>query len=519
MKKEGYLFGAMILLISNFLIKILGFLYRVILVRFLGAEGIGLIEMVNPFYTFILVLTTWGIPLAMSKMIAQETAEGNWGNINRIFRLTLILLTASGLITTTLVIYFAPVIVKHFVPDSRIYYCFVTMIPAIFLVAVCSVYRAYFQGTKQISAIGFSQTIEQIIRVIVGLTLTIKLRKYGLEIAVVGVAVASVAGELGGLLFMLAKYHWQKRRSKVLLPAPATSSSLSILKGLFTFGTPVTLTRLLSSTLLTLEASLIPRGLILAGNSMRTATEIYGRYSGVAMTLLHLPSIITMSLAVSVMPAVAELSAGGQKKLLEHRITESLWITSAFTIHSMTILFFYATELCGLVFHAPEAGEALKVLALGGLFCYLQQTMNSILQGLGRVKMLLFNNLCSGLCLILGILLLTPVKGLEIKGAAIALSLSNFTGCTLNIFYLMKFTGIALPLNKIIIKPMISGMISLSALMLLDHWLRPIINNLPLTILLLIGLTSLLYFGILLMIGGLPLHTLKRLPFFNKWLS
>jgi stage V sporulation protein B len=518
MKKDGFLFGAMILLISNFLIKVLGFLYRVILVRFLGAEGIGLVEMVNPFYTFILVLTTWGIPLAMSKMIAQETAQGNRGNVNRIFRLTLLLLTASGLLTTTVVIYFAPVIIKYFVPDSRIYYCFVTMIPAIFLVAVCSVYRAYFQGTKQISAIGFSQTTEQVIRVIVGLTLTFKLRAYGLEIAVVGVSIASVAGELGGLLYMLGKYQWQKRRSKVPLPPP-TTSSLLVLKGLFSFGTPVTLTRLLSSTLLTLQASLIPRGLIMAGNSMRTATEIYGRFSGVAITLLHLPSIITMSLAVSVMPAVAELSGGGQKKLLEHRITESLWITSAFSIHSMVILFFYAVELCGLIFHAPEAGEPLKILALGGLFCYLQQTLNSILQGLGRVKILLFNNFCSGICLILGIMLLTPVQGLEIKGAAIALSLSYFIGCTLNLYYLIKNIGIALPLGKIILKPFCAGFISLLALVFMDQWLRLIFHDLLLSITIMIGLTSLIYFGVLLLIGGLPLHTLKRLPLFNKWFS
>lgn len=516
MKNEGLLYGAIILLISNFLVKCLGFFYRVFLVRVLGTEGIGLIEMVLPFYTFIIVITTWGIPLAMSKILAEETAKGNWGNVHRIFRLTLFILTVSGLVTTSLVIYFAPFMIEHFVPDSRIYFCFVTMIPAIFIIAVCSVFRAYFQGTKQVSAIGFGQTIEQIIRVIVGVTLAIKLIKYGLEIAVVAVSVATVAGELAGLLFMIGKY--QKSKSKVPAFLSSHKSSLwSLIKGLFTFGTPVTLTRLLASILMTLQASLIPRGLMLAGNSLRAATEIYGRFSGVALALLHLPGIITMSMAVSIMPAVAELSGSGNRKLLNHRITEALWITSVFAIPSMAMLFFYAGELCSLIFHAPQAGEPLRILALGGIFCYLQQTLTSILQGMGRVKMLLFNNLCSGICLIGGIMLLTPTKGLEINGAAIALSLSYVIGCTLNLFYLVRNARLNLPFSNIFFKPLSAGFMALLTLKLLDQWLRSLTSNLPLTMIISISISSALYFLFLLLVGGLPLHTIKRLPLFNKW--
>ncbi|MEL7567664.1 MAG: polysaccharide biosynthesis protein [Dehalobacterium sp.] len=516
MKNEGLLYGAIILLISNFLVKCLGFFYRVFLVRALGTEGIGLIEMVLPFYTFIIVITTWGIPLAMSKILAEETARGNWGNVRRIFRLTLFLLTVSGLVSTSLVIYFAPLIIEHFVPDSRIYFCFVTMIPAIFIITVCSVFRSYFQGTKQVSAIGFGQTIEQTIRVIVGITLAVKLRKYGLEIAVVAVSVASVAGELAGFLFMIGKYRKNKRQ----IPAGLSSHRSgiwSLIRSLLTFGTPVTLTRLLASILMTLQATLIPRGLMLAGNSLRAATEIYGRFSGVALTLLHLPGIITMSMAVSIMPAVAELSGSGNRKLLNHRISESLWITSIFSIPSMVVLYFYSGELCRLIFHAPQAGEPLRILALGGVFCYLQQTLTSILQGMGRVKMLLFNNFCSGICLIGSIMLLTPVKGIEINGAAIALSLSYLIGCTLNLFYLIRYSRLDLPFSNILLKPFLAGLVSFFTLKILDQLLRPVTSNLPITMLISISISCVIYFIFLLAVHGLPLHTIKRLPFLKRW--
>ncbi|MGI6684741.1 MAG: putative polysaccharide biosynthesis protein [Bacillota bacterium] len=515
MKKEGLLYGTIILLISNFVIKCLGFFYRVFLVRVLGTEGIGLVEMVFPFYTFIIVITTWGIPLAMSKLLAEEIAKGSWGNVQKIFRLTLFLLTASGLIITILVIYFAPVIMEHFIADPRIYFCFVTMIPAVFIISVCSAFRAYFQGTKQVSTIGFGQTIEQIIRVMVGITLAIKLRKYGLEVAVVAVSVASVAGELAGLLFMIVRYH-RKERKTVSSP---TYGFLTIVKKLFTFGTPVTLTRLLASFLMTLQASLIPKGLMLAGNDLRTATEIYGRFSGVALSLLHLPGIVTMSMAVSIIPAVAELSDKGNNELLRYRVTEALWITTVFSVPSMVVLYYYAGELCSLIFHAPPAGEPLRILALGGIFCYLQQTLTSILQGMGRVKVLLFNNICSGICLIGGILLLTPIKGLEIKGAAIALSLSYFIGCNLNLFYLKRKAKIHLPFLKIFIKPILVGLLSLFVLRFLDEQLRLYYGSLPTAMIISVFLSSVIYFIFLFLTGGLPNHTIKRLPIINRWFS
>jgi stage V sporulation protein B len=515
MSKQSLLYGAIILLISNSLIKCLGFSYRVFLVRVLGTEGIGLVEMVFPFYTFIIVITTWGIPLAMSKILAEETARGNWGNVQRIFRLTLFLLTASGLITTTLVIYFAPWIMAHFAADQRIYFCFVAMIPAVFIISVCSVFRAYFQGTKEVSAIGYGQAIEQILRVVVGITLALHLRKYGLEIAVVGVSLGSVVGELSGMVYLMARYRRQKR----IATLSPTLPRYQIIKGLFTFGTPVTMTRLLASFLMTLQASLIPRGLMMAGNDLRTATEIYGRFSGVALSLLHLPGIVTMSMAVSIIPAVAELSGRGNRELLKHRVSESLWITSVFCVPSMVVLYYYAGELCSLIFHAPPAGEPLRILALGGIFCYLQQTLTSILQGLGKVKMLLVNNIFSGFCLIGGILLLTPIPGLEIKGAAIALALSYFTGCSLNLLYLITNGRINLPLTQILAKPIIIGFVSFWGLKILDPWLRLVFHQLPLAMIISILLIAFFYFIFLFCIGGLPTHTIKRLPIINKFFT
>lgn len=515
MKKEGLLYGAVILLISNLIIKLLGFFYRVFLVRILGTEGIGLMEMVIPLYTFTLVMATWGIPLAMSKMIAEEVAVGNYKNVRKIFKITLILLLTSGTICTTLVYIFTPFIMKYFVADQRVYFCFITMIPAIFIIAICSVFRAYFQGIQQVSAIGISQTIEQSIRVIVGLTLAINLKKYGLEIAIIAISVATVLGEFSGLIFMIFKY----RNSK--MPngnSSTTKTSMHILKKMFTFGTPVTITRVLATLLMALQAFLIPKSLIMAGYDLRTSTQIYGQFSGVALTLLHLPGMLTMSMAVSIIPAVAEAMGKGDIKLLTHRISEALQITIVFSIPSMIILYFYPRELCEGIFNAAGAGESLKILALGGVFLFLQQTLTGILQGIGHVKALLINLICSGTCLIGGIMFLTPIPNLGINGAAISLTISFIVGSMLNFYYIISRVNLNFSYINIIVKPVCAGIISLLILYQLDYYLRIILENLYVAIFFSILSMISLYFLILLLLGGLKLNTFKRIPIINKWI-
>ncbi|MGI6712758.1 MAG: putative polysaccharide biosynthesis protein [Bacillota bacterium] len=513
MKKEGLLYGAIVLLVSNFLIKFLGFFYRVVLVRIIGTEGIGLVEMVLPIYTFVLVIATWGIPLAMSKLIAEETARENYGNIHKTFTLTLFLLTTSGTICTLAVYWLSPYIFAYFTADRRIFLCFMTMIPAIFIIAICSAFRAYYQGMKQVSVIGVSQTIEQTVRVIVGITLAIKLKKYGLEIAVTAVALATVLGELSGLIYMIGRYYAKPRIQK----STPNKGSWFLFKSLLGFGTPVTLTRLLSSFLLTMQASLIPKGLMLAGNDLRTATELYGRFSGVALTLLHLPGTLTMSVAVSIIPAVAELMSKKNHQLLTHRVSEALQITTVFSLPGMLVLFFYPQELCSLIFHSPEAGAPLKILAFGGVFLYLQQILTSILQGMGCVKTLLLNMVCSGFFLIGGILLLTPLPLLGINGAAIALSVSFFVGSMLNFYYLIKNARLSLPYANILLKPFAAFFVSLIVMYFTDHWLRyKMLEEIPI-ILISVSLALIIYFLFLFFYGGLPQSTLKRFPILKYW--
>ena len=143
-KQQSLLLGTTILLISNILVKGLGFAYRVFLVRLLGAEGMGLIEMVGPLYSFLLVLGGFGIPLAISQKTAEE-AHGSPANLLSIFKSGRFLLFFFGLGTMALAYLFLPTLMQYFAPDQRIYLALKAILPAIPIISLASAYRGHFR--------------------------------------------------------------------------------------------------------------------------------------------------------------------------------------------------------------------------------------------------------------------------------------------------------------------------------------------------------------------------------------
>lgn len=452
MKKQGLLVGTALLLVSNIFVKGLGFVYRVALVRLLGAEGMGLAEMVSPLFSFLLVLAGCGVQTALAQSIAagQEPL--------RYMKAGLLILLMGGGLTTALAYGLAPLLVAHLAPDPRILLCFQAVLPALPIICAAAVLRGLFQGQRQVAALGMAQNIEQIIRVIVGLTLAARLLPLGLESAVSAVSLATVAGEGAGLAWLLLC--WKRGHSGVKSPHRILRPELlAAARELLRYGLPLTGSRLAASAIALAQAFLIPACLQQAGWSCSAATEIYGRYSGVAMSLLHLPGVFTAALTVSVLPTVAEsLHSGnqGQRRLLQ-RVTEALYATLLFTLPGLILLFCEAEALCTLIFDNAPAAPLLMMLAPGGIFLYLQVTLTGVLQGLGKVRELLCNNIIAGLVLLAGIWLLTPLPAWGVKGAALAATASWMIGLLLHLRCWKQASGQSLPWGLLLGKTLPAG--------------------------------------------------------------
>ena len=462
--RHRLLYGTVLLFASNVLVKGLGFFYRVALVRMLGAEGVGLVEMVTPIYAFLLVLAGLGLQPALAQSVAGSGREQG----DLYFRVAGRMLLLSGMTVTLGAAALSPLLVTCFAADRRIAQSLLAILPAITVVSLASCWRGWFHGRRDLGVLGMSQNVEQVVRVILGLYLVRLLRPAGLEQAAAGVSLATVGGEMAGFLYLLLRRSLGRRKRRRLSRHGAETGGWQAARRLLAYGLPMTGGRLVNSALLMLQAYLIPFCLQKGGYGVSAATEIYGRFSGVALTLLHLPGVFASALATAVMPAVAESSS--DPDTLRLYIIRPLQATVICTLPGMALLFIYAEPLCAGLFNNAPAAPILQLLTPGGVFFYLQMTLAGVLQGLGDVKRLLINNAVAGCLLLIGVMLLVPLPGVGVHGAALAMDLAWLGGFLLHLVATRRHLGRDLPWGLILGSPLLALAAAGVTWLFLEQW-------------------------------------------------
>lgn len=384
MGRESILFGTAVLILTNLFVKILSLLYRAVLVRLIGAEGLGLQEMIMPIYSLLIVFASWGIPMAISNICSRELALKKPEHLGAVVRTGLFLLIASSAVISIGVVAVFPFFKDFAFTDERVYGGFLALIPSLMIVSIVSVLRGYFQGTHQTSLIGKSQGVEQTVRVAAGIAVTYYClyRNWSLPVILIALSLASFLAEVGGGTYLWGKF---KGRTKKAPFSP------TLAKEMVGIGTPVTLSRIVITLTFSLQAVLVPKALVLSGHSLSEAATLFGYFSGIALTVLHLPNVITSALAVPLIPAVAEAQSIKNNLLMRSRISDSLLFTAVAAWPMLGLLYYFATPVCRILFASPEAGPMLALLCLGGIFIYLQQPVNAIMQGLNYFSMLFLN--------------------------------------------------------------------------------------------------------------------------------
>ncbi len=512
MPRRTFVYGATILLGANLINRILGFAYQYLIMTHIGGEAYGLFTMVFPVYMMALVLTTAGIPLAVSKMVSEEISLGHPRQARAIFHLALIVLIISGTVVSLGLFALAPNLTLKLFPDPRVINVFLICTPAIFVVSIASAFRGYFQGLQNMIPTALSQIFEQIVRVIVGFSVAERFLAKGVEWAAAGLAIGMLTGEIVGLITIIFQYYKVKKK---VIPTEGNFSlpQTQTLVKLWRLASPVTLGRLLSTGLSTLDAMLIPLRLQVAGYGAREATTLFGQLGGSAFTLLTFPSVFTFALSTSLVPAIAEASAQKRFQVVRNRSAEAIRLTVLLGIPCLIVLFYFATPLTAF-FKSSTIAPVLRVLAIGGIFAYLQQTTTGILQGLGKVQLPVIHSIIAAFFRIPVMFILTALPQWGLVGSAWSYVLGFFIMAVLNLMAIIRFTGLPLDLQHFILQPLSAGLLMLLTFRLLT----PLgLNNL-LSFLGTLGAGLFVYALSLSLNGALTWSDLRRLPWLGKFL-
>ena len=249
MGKDKFLRGALILTVAGLMVKVIGSVNRILLSRLLGGEGIGLYQMAYPFYLLMLSICSAGVPVAVSIIVAEKVAKDDYAQAHRVFKVTLGLMAAFGLVFSLVLYGSAGLLVNSgWIRDSRAYYALVVLTPAVFFSSILASFRGYFQGYQMMTAPAVSQILEQLIRVMTMIGLAYFLLPYGLEYAAAGAAFGAIPGGLAGLLVLSwfygrARKQWKEKIDRQI--ATEEDSIRVIAKRLFLLAVPVSCANLL----------------------------------------------------------------------------------------------------------------------------------------------------------------------------------------------------------------------------------------------------------------------------------
>ncbi|XID93635.1 stage V sporulation protein B [Paenibacillaceae bacterium WGS1546] len=443
LRKQTFIQGAMILLAAGLLNRLLGFVPRIALPRLIGAEGVGLIQLVFPFTIVLLTLITGGLPLAVAKLVAEADSREDRESIRRIVRIAAAIALSISFAAAVACFALAEFISTRIMTDPRVLTAFKAMIPVLPLVALSSVWRGYFQGKQNMIPSAMSQTIETVFRIALQLLLVWALLPYGLEAAAAGGVLGMVGGELAGLIVLGV----QLARERAPDPADAARRSAAhkgrkgIASALLRTAVPVTGSRMIGSLSYLLESILTVRSLTVAGIAAAGATAQYGALQGMVIPLLLLPGALTYSLAVSLVPSLSEASSRGDWRTIHARLHQSMRLAVVTGSPFVALLGLLAGPICSLLYGDDSMADMLRWMAPLAIFLYMQAPLQAALQALNRPGTALFNSFAGAAVKLVLIVLLASDPRFGIIGAVIAIMVNMTLVTLLHWLSVSRLTG------------------------------------------------------------------------------
>lgn len=462
--------GAFILTAAGLLTRMIGFFYRIFLSHAIGAEGMGVYQLIFPLNMLCYALTAMGIQTAISRFVSAKMALKDSQGANNDFAVGTIFSLILSCAAALAMYRFAPFLSEKILMEPRTLPMLRLMAYSIPMGVIHTCVSGYFFAQKNTGPPAVSQLLEQTARVIATyLSYTVMLSQ-GLKPTPVIAVIGMVSGELVAMLFSLAAIAWNLQAQNFSLGS--IRRPFHTLRGILPLSVPVTANRTLLTLLNSVEAILIPSRLRVFGLKSSEALGVYGTLSGMAMPLVLFPSTITNAVSVMLLPSVSEAQARGNMRTIRWTSEATLKYCLILGIFSTGIFFFYGPRLGMCLFHNGSAGLFIRTLSFICPFLYLDATLSSILQGLGKTGLCFINNALGVSLRICMVVFVVPFQG--IQGYLWGLLASELALAALNFGVLRRYCKLRFDAVNWLLKPAAAMGIALGSALFIAVFLRRI---------------------------------------------
>lgn len=527
-KNNSFVKMAAILAAAGILVRLIGFLYRLPLTNMIGDEGNGIYAAGYNIYNFFLIMSSAGLPVAISRMVAEKLALEEYGNARKIFKVSMF---AAGGLSLFLAIVMA---VGSFAfynwcsatgnTDNLWYpsvWCLYTLSPTIFIVGIMAVYRGYFQGFQTTVPTSLSQIVEQVFNAIFSVYLAWAWLKYGVEFGAAGGTAGTGIGALTGLVVLVLFYLMTRDSRNAVFAQDKKNyrieSGREITKNLLKIAVPIITGTAIFSMTNFVDMVMVNSRLAAAGFDHDTVVKLYGQLNGKYVTLTTMPVSISTAIATAVIPSITASLTMGDKDVVQSKVDTALRVTMMISIPAAAGLGVLGTPILKMLFPKyAEGGSLITVGSLSVVFLALSQISTGVLQGIGKVKTPAFNAMWGALAKIPFNWVLIAIPQINIIGAVISTTVCYIICSVLNFRALVKATGVKPDYVGMLVKPTIAAAAMGIACLGIYYGIYAVLPVNAVATLAAIIAAMVVYFVVMVLIKGFARDDLKMMPMGGK---
>ncbi|MHB1151004.1 MAG: putative polysaccharide biosynthesis protein [Eubacteriales bacterium] len=471
LKKSNRLFfsGVLILTFSNILIKVIGLTLKIPLSHILGDDGMAYYNVAYDIYVWFYMISTAGLPIAVSILISESRAKGNFREAKRIFRITLTLFVIIGLFGMGVMMGGSKLFAAAYkFGDS--YIAILAIAPTLFFICISSAIRGYFQGYQNMFPTAISQIIEAVGKLTIGILFALYGIRQGYSLPVVaaltvlgltiGVAAAMLFLCVSKLLFREVSYNEEYRHSESdSLPVRSVKRLLWLL---VITSVPIMLSASVMSFTNMIDGMIISRQLQSIGYAEALTRNIFGNYKTLAVSMFNLPPALIYPISYSVIPLISAAIASGDKKRVTFIMNSTLKTAALIAIPCSIGMSILSEPILKLLFpeeSAVRAAPLLSVLSLSVFFVGMLAITNALLQAHKLERKPIVSMIAGSAVKLILSYILIGIPQIGIYGAPIGTFFCYFVITMINFYFLSKYVKLIPSIRLIFIRPLFASLV------------------------------------------------------------
>ncbi len=510
MRKRVSIFvkNAAILTVTSLILRTVGMFFRVYMSGKIGAEGMGLYQLIFSIYVLGATFATSGISTAVTRLVADELVSGSLRSVRRILRRSVILSLLIGIVSTAIIYAGAEIISVYWIKDIRAVPALRMLSLSLPSMGVSSCLRGYFIARRRVAGNSRAQLIEQAVRIAVVVLLIDRFAEQGLGMACLAVMIGDTVAEWVSCGCLAVGYLWDCRRVKRELSARTVQGSRSVVRRLLAIAAPITAGRYLNTILRTVENILVPTSIARYCGSQQRGLSEFGALKGMAFPLIFFPASFLSAMSTLLIPELSSANTLHDNAKICGSVRKALRITLYSSVLIGTVFLVFSRELGLLLYGSADVGVYLRVLAPLTPIMYTESIVDGMLKGLNQQTSSLKYSVTDSAIRIVLIVALVPFFGMG--GFLFIMVISNLLTSFLNVRRLLKVTGVRIPWTEWLLRPTVAAALSSAAALFVTH--LPLVISLPGIILTFLGILCLcsFYVALTLLMGCITRSDVRR---------